>query len=55
MFKDLRIKAQEEDLKEKREEVKRLQRQAVTHEDSERLLHELAALDRRLQTLKKRS
>lgn len=55
MVKDLSIKAQEVDLKEQREEVKRLQRQAVTHEDSERLLHELAALDRKLQSLKKRS
>lgn len=55
MFKDLTIKAQEVDLKEQREEVKRLQRQAVTHEDSERLLHELAALDRRIRALKKRS
>lgn len=55
MIKDLRVKAQQEDLKEKREEVKRMQRQAVTHEDSERLLHELATLDRRLQSLKKRS
>lgn len=55
MIKDLSIKAQEVDLKEQREEVKRLQRQAVTHEDSERLLHELAALDRKLQSLKKRS
>ncbi len=55
MIKDLSVKAQVVNLKEQREEVKRLQRQAVTHEDSERLLHELATLDRKLQSLKKRS
>ncbi|PIP91326.1 MAG: DNA primase [Bdellovibrionales bacterium CG12_big_fil_rev_8_21_14_0_65_38_15] len=55
MMKDFKIRAKQEDVKEKREEVQRLQRQAVTHEDSERLLHELAALDRELHTLRKRS